>query len=817
MEKWVIRPKQHTYFWQPVLHGFFKKPATCTSLRLMPLLGIASTVGIFAAAKPSRVVLLPVFGGLLFWTCNRRLQFKPQWMALAIPALFCCFAVRTCLILVPAEIMASQLAGNTFWLKGVVQSVSDGNNTFCQAVVRQNNGVQLAVFGPRDKLQLGSEISVEAKGILPSGCRNPGGFDEAAWLRRQGIFLKAEPVENAVIKILKTPSRFNLMVWGSRMRSLIYRFSCKFLKNQEAALLSGLLLGDTGYLSAATQSDFRKAGLAHLTSVSGSNVSSLIIPATALLRKSRIGRKRRLWVLLAALISFGFLTGWQISVARAILMAGTILIGRLLHRQADSLNTLAFAALALLFIQPLSALSLGFWLSLTATASLLVFTEPVANRLKKCMPFLPFAICQSMAAVFCTQAAVLPLISQISFEINIFGLLANLMALPLAAFITVTSAISLPFAACISSFNSDSTIRLLSTINRPLSASLTLLEQLAAYFAHLEQGRLFSCKLNGAFWLVWLLFALCWLQKGQYFWRFPAALLGVARGLRFPALISWLILAFITGLNQPFIQVWFLDVGQGDAVLIRAKTNETVLIDGGKPGSGYTVLLPALDALGINRIDLAIATHSHADHAGGLIELIESGRIDELLVSPESAAPSSKPFETELSAELKKSVQLSGIKMSEAARDDTIVLGSFIRLHVLSPQRSTNLQMAEETSGNEQSLIIQATLAGHQMLLTADCTQSVENQLLDQQEWPAAEILKVAHHGSRMASSDEFLKKVHPAAAIISVGPNYFGHPAPAVLERLQCADCRILRTDRQGAIIWTIGQNGWQIQTMVP
>jgi len=268
-------------------------------------------------------------------------------------------------------------------------------------------------------------------------------------------------------------------------------------------------------------------------------------------------------------------------------------------------------------------------------------------------------------------------------------------------------------------------------------------------------------------------------------------------------------------IDQPLISVWFLDVGQGDAIIIQSQRQETVMIDGGSPGCGFNILMPALDELGISKIDLAIATHGHADHIGGLIELAETGRMKHLMLPAGLFNQQPGTDMALLCNHLKQALEKSGIQVSELMEDDTIVFGKQIRFDILSagPGDAETI-LADE---NDRSLIMQACLAGRRLLLTADCTQALENRLLSQGIWPAAEWLKVAHHGSRLATSDEFLQTVRPGQAIISVGPNVFGHPAASVLSKLTGSGCQTFRTDQSGAVRITIEGRDWENKTMLP
>ena len=159
---------------------------------------------------------------------------------------------------------------------------------------------------------------------------------------------------------------------------------------------------------------------------------------------------------------------------------------------------------------------------------------------------------------------------------------------------------------------------------------------------------------------------------------------------------------------------------------------------------------------------------------------------------------------------------MAGIAVQSGSAHDTIVLGRVVRLQILHPEptdpaKQSGLPLPDE---NAQSLQILADLAGQRILFTADCTKEVERQLLDKDLWPEANILKVAHHGSRMTTEDGFLARVRPDSAVISVGTNLYGHPAADTLLRLSNAGCTIYRTDQAGAVLCRIEPEGYDFTT---
>jgi competence protein ComEC len=826
MERWVLRPVHWQQIYDNLNDLFRKKNLSWHCLRPLPLLAAVAAAGVFAA-DGCPWVLVPTVFVILYILVYRRINILPAWLPILIPLVFSISAIHTMMIVRPARDQADQMAGKIFNLQGIVQSVPVAAGQPGPVVIRQFNGIRIMLYLRPDApvVCYGDRLAVHVRCRLPDVQRNPGGFDEKKWLKSQGIYLVAYPVSGDELTIISRETRLNIITFSAGMRAAFSRLMDRLLDNSQSALLAGLLIGDTSRISDEMNSEFQHAGLAHLLSVSGANVSYLLLPAGRLLKKLKFGRQIRLFALIMLLIGFGFLTGWQISVTRAILMSGFVMAGRLLHRQSDAISLLSAAALVLMICKPLTALNIGFWLSVTATASLILFTEPLSNKIRQFWP-IPEMLAEAVAATASIQMIIMPLSVSAGSDVSLPGFIANMPAGPLAVMITWMAALVIPLPIIFERvLGFDLPLPLIQLIGRPLGFLIDLLARLAKLIARIQFGRLPPGLLNDAFWLLWFLSVIyCLIKLGR---KQPCSkLFQKTVCLLFkPVFAVWLACIALQFLSAPLFQVWFFDVGQGDAILIIGRQGESLLIDGGNPGCGVRVLTPALDALGVRIIDLAILTHGHADHAGGFIDLIEAGRIRHLAVSAVEAdwakADWNERFEknerrndADLTYTVLEAAKSAQIIVSEISGNDTIVLGQLSRLDVLNDQRRIGQQ---PTDINDFSLLMLAELAGCRILLTADCTEDVEHQLLADEQWPAADILKVAHHGSRFATSEGFLGRVQPTASIISVGPNMYGHPAPATLARLQAAGCEVHRTDLNGAVCLKIYAQHWQMIRYCP
>jgi len=396
-------------------------------------------------------------------------------------------------------------------------------------------------------------------------------------------------------------------------------------------------------------------------------------------------------------------------------------------------------------------------------------------------------IAMSVAA----QVSVMPILAFHFQQVSLAAFAANLFVVPLVGvlvpvgFAAATLGLILPSVAALAV--------------RPLGPLLDLIHILARFFAALPGAAIpvFPPSLAGIAISYLVLIALVEVLRGRLALRRPAAIGAVL------VLLSVLIWAqVLQGAGPRLLSIRVLDVGQGDAILLRAPSGQTVLIDGGGEVEGHLTgydvgvrrVVPVLRRLGVRRIDVVILSHAHEDHAGGLVAVLQNFRVGLVL-------DSGLPHQAPSYARIRELVAARGIPYRLARRGMRLDLGDGLRLAVLLPQEP--LIAGSGSDVNLNSVVVRAIYHHVGVLFTGDMEALNESQLLDLGDDVRSAILKVAHHGSDTGTTEAFVDAVRPAVAVISVGAmNPFGHPHRRTLDVLEEWGAQVYRTDRDGAVL---------------
>jgi competence protein ComEC len=611
---------------------------------------------------------------------------------------------------------------------------------------------------------------VQAEGLI----RRPEDPAFAQALRQKGI-----AVELAGDSVERVGSSPNPIVRAAQaFRAFVGRSIGRLFPSREAGLLLGLALGDASRLDPGMQRDFQASGLGHLLVVSGENVVMVLAPMLALASLSRLTRWPRFLLAFGTVAFFVVLTGAEPSVLRAGVMATLALAGVLLGRPRSTASILSGAVLFLLVLDPWLVWSIGFQLSVAATAGMVALATPFAERLGR---FVPKPVALAAATTLAAQVGVTPVLLFHFHEVPGVTVLANLLAFP-----AVAPAMLLGLAAA--------SIGLISTAIGHVVAAIALvpmryLELVADRLAKAPVGHLTSG--GGALTLILgfgLVVALALALHGR--WRPPRAVVVVAVAL-FP-LFVW---STALGSGPPSgLVVRFFDVGQGDAALVTTPAGVHILVDG---GPDEELVATDLAALGVKRLDVVVATHPHADHIIGLPTVLGREQVGLVL---EPGCPDTSAIQVDLDS----AIADERVPVRYPRAGDAITVGD-VRLDVLSPDRCW---AGTNSDPNNDSLVILLRYREDTVLFGGEPEQPAQQVLLDEDAPLHAELLKVPHHGAA-TSLPEFFQAVGAEVAVVSVGPNDYGHPVPSTLQAIAATGAQIWRTDQDGDIVVTFGGRG--------
>jgi competence protein ComEC len=701
---------------------------------------------------------------------------------------------------------------------------------------RVNVSLALNDGEPPPRLEYGQRIELDAKVRRTRNFENPGAFDYVRYLARRDVFWTASARAGTPVHLLPGAC-------GSRWQAAIFRLRVAALERIErmypgdsyaSAMLSAILIGESSKLQKIWTEHFRRTGTYHALVISGLHIIVLAGTLLALLRLFVLEETLALAIACAGAWVYAAVSGWSAPVIRAASGFTLYLAGRYMFRRGRVLNLLALIAIVYLAADPGQIFEASFQLSFLSVAAIGAFASPLIERvtgafrpagrqladIKRDPHLAPAAsafrvelrlLAETLSlwtrvparhamlgvqfavrfAVWLTEMVILSAVMQVALalpmalyfhRISITGLTANLAVVPL-----MTALVPVGFAAILTGWTPPAAIArwLLNTS-----------EQVAGWHAQFEPAhRVPDPPLAVAILLVAALTAVAITVRLKSRWTLPAVaavlvLFGLMVAAPFPADVR-------TG----SLELTALDVGQGDALLITTPEGKILLVDSGgfprfgkrqKPNldTGEDVVSPYLWRRRIQRADVLVTSHAHEDHVGGLKALLDNFHPSEIWTG---ALP-----ENNIESDALKEACKRGVRVWRRLAGERFTFGG-ARFEVLAPARD---YLPAEQAKNNDSLAFRISFGRHSFLLTGDIEREVEWGMLDRGVLEKTTVLKVAHHGSKTSSTNEFLDATRPEFAIVSAGyGNLFRHPHAEVLDRLAEHHTDVFRTDVSGLV----------------
>ncbi len=701
------------------------------------------------------------------------------------------------------DLLTPRIRGEQITIEGTIESEPTARKSRTDVEIRSSrlstDGIsrdqvrRLLVQIPRqtdphclDSLRVGDAVRLVGTLEPFPGARNPGEFDYGRFLALNGIrgFVVADDSGGVTMLERRMGESFNHLVGKSRKS--IYQLFDRFHRPEESSFIKGVVFGFRGDLSAEVKQSFVETGTMHILAVSGSNVAVVTLIFFSVIGFLRVPHRVVTGLTLLGLLWYMVITGLSPSVTRATIMAGTILLGRVLGRRGDIYNSLAVAALLMLFWDPLCLYDVGFQLSFAAVLSIVAIYPKLdagltslrwdALKRWKILPLLKLG-----AVSVAAQIGTLPFSAFYFGRISLIAVAANLIVVPLSGVNTL-----LGFATIASSYLSAEIAECYAALNN------VLVEFLLRFVHWSAQLPMASFEISG-----YGILSAC------FYYLLVAALLSIGNRVVVGKLILLVLIVSniwlykeIAGSSPHKTRVTVLDVGQGDAMLIEFPNGKRMLVDAGPRNpafdAGAKTIGPWLRRNSIHALDAILVTHAHDDHLGGASALMEDFKVGNLILPDTAGAQGS--LRNVLDA-----ARASGVMVTVVREGNCLQFDPLTRIFVLGP---AGRPVSDDP--NDRSIVLKILFGGSSLLLTGDASVIAETRMVRlASQLLESDVLKVAHHGSVTSSGESFLQTVRPSLAVISVGRmNKFGHPAQTTLDRLRRFQVATSRTDIDGALV---------------
>lgn len=595
----------------------------------------------------------------------------------------------------------------------------------------------------KDNYSFGDKIYIEGEISVPNNNTIPNNFNYKDYLYHKYIYYIIK-----IDKIKMISKNDNIFL---NIKNSIYKRIDKIKYNN---YLYAFILGKSYYIDSEVLNNYKINGITHLFALSGLHVSMFSSIILFILKKIKLNEKLSYFIASLFLIFFAFIASFTPSIVRSVLFFILSSINNVYYLYIKPKYLLYIVFSILIFINPFYIYDTGFILSFCISFFILLFNEKnkINNNL---LSILVISILSTLSS--------LPIIINMSYEINILGFINNLFFIPYVTYIVFPLSIIVVF---------------ISKLSFILNFLIIIMEYISKVSSNILNVKLIFPKMSLFLIIIYYVLLILIVKK-------------INLKKIFIIYLSFLYFRCNFDKNN---YVYFIDVGQGDSALIVTKNNKSILIDtGGKVGSNYSLMksnvIPFFKSIGIRKLDYLFITHGDYDHAGYGIDLVNNFNVKNRFTNKGKYNSLEKKLNI-------KSFNNSYIKIDN------------VEIYSLNSKLYNN--------ENSDSLVLLVIIDNYKLLFMGDASINTEKDIMNNYDIGDVFILKVGHHGSKTSSSEEFINSVNPKYSIISVGKNNkFGHPNKEILDNL--SNSKIYRTDIDGSIMFKIKKDKLRIETYSP
>ena len=578
--------------------------------------------------------------------------------------------------------------------------------------------------------------------------RNDKGFDYERYLRQSKIYGILDIDDYEIIKENKG-LKYQIFKLRDNLKNKLY----DIFDEDEASFLAGILLGDKSGISDEITENFKNSSLSHILAISGMHVVYITTAVQWILDKLIDSKKAKNVLIILFLVFFAMFTGGSLSCMRACIMMSMILISQNFYRRNDFFTTWCLALSVILLMNFYNIESVGCWLSFLCTLAL--------NKI-------------NLKSSFAIQVMIFPVILYSYNTISLTFFVSNFLVSFIIGPILILGYISLFIG------NIFSVVVYLEKI------ILWVLFEIAEIVGSFSLSKIYVITPNIVFFAIYYVILFCIIFREnikKYLPKIKEIFTKYIKKYYIYALVIMICFVFLINIFDEDIglQINFLDVGQGDCTLVTTVNGKTILIDSGDNDDydyGENVVLPYLLKHGIQSLDYMMISHFDSDHCGGAFFIIENIKDKNIIVGYQYE-------ETENFTEFIDIAREKNINIIIVQSGDIVSIDDNTYFEIFAPITD---EMISENAINNNSIVTKLIYGEREILFTGDIEEEAENLLVKNYgESLNSDILKVAHHGSKSSSTEEFLQLVSPTIALIGVGENnLYNHPSSEVIERLE-------------------------------